>query len=131
MKTEPYFMRNKDWYYFDEAEFCYKLTEKAPPEAVQSYDDFYKEKIVKDKSGNVWFQTMNPLKRFLGDTSSEQFRVYDTSDEAEKHVSIFGVEDATITEDDIKNLREGKTLVCEIMNEYSIMMRLENNENHT
>lgn len=55
MKTEPYFMRNKDWYYFDEAEFCYKLTEKAPPEAVQSYDDFYKEKIVKDKSGNVWF----------------------------------------------------------------------------
>jgi hypothetical protein len=56
MKTEPYFMRNKDWYYFDEAEFCYKLTEKAPPEAVQSYDDFYKEKIVKDKSGNVWFE---------------------------------------------------------------------------
>lgn len=33
---------------------------------------------------------MNPVKRFLGDTSSEQFRVYDTSDEAEKHVSIFG-----------------------------------------
>ena len=74
---------------------------------------------------------MNPLKRFLGDTSSEQFRVYDTSDEAEKHVSIFGVEDVTITEDDIKNLRAGKTLVCEVMNEYSIMMRLENNENHT
>ena len=57
---------------------------------------------------------MNPLKRFLGDTSS-----------------IFGVEDVTITEDNIKNLREGKTLVCEIMGEYSIMMRLENNENHT
>jgi hypothetical protein len=74
---------------------------------------------------------MNPLKRFLDDTSSEQFRVYDTSDEAEKHVSIFGVEDIPITEDDIKNLREGKTLVCEIMNEYSIMMRLENDENHT
>ena len=74
---------------------------------------------------------MNPLKRFLGDTSREQFRVYDTSDEAEKHVSIFGVEDVTITEDDIKNLREGKRLVCEIMNDYSIMMRLENDENHT
>nr|DAK95272.1 MAG TPA: hypothetical protein [Caudoviricetes sp.] len=54
---------------------------------------------------------MNPLKRFLGDTSSEHFRAYDTSYEAEKHVSIFGVEDVTITEDDIKNLREGKTLV--------------------
>lgn len=74
---------------------------------------------------------MNPVKRFLGDTSSEQFRAYDTSDEAEKHVSIFGVEYATITEDDIKNLRDGKTLVCEIMDEYSLMMRLENDENHT
>lgn len=74
---------------------------------------------------------MNPLKRFLGDTSSEQFRAYDTPDEAEKHVSIFGVEDVTITEDDIKNLRAGKTLVCEIMDEYSIMLRLKNNENHT
>ena len=74
---------------------------------------------------------MNPLKRFLGDRQNKQFRGYYTSDEAEKHVSIFGVEDVTITEDDIKNLREGKTLVCEIMNEYSIMMRLENDENHT
>ena len=74
---------------------------------------------------------MNQLKKFLGDTSREHFRVYDTSDEAEKHVSIFGVEDVTITENDIKNLREGKTLVCEIMDEYSIMMRLENDENHT
>lgn len=74
---------------------------------------------------------MNPLKRFLGDTSSEHFRVYDTSDEAEKHVSIFEVENVTITEADIKNLRDGKTLVCEIMDEYSIMMRLENDENHT
>lgn len=68
---------------------------------------------------------MNPLKRFLGDTSSEQFRVYDTSDEAEKHVSLFGFEDVTITEEDIKNLRAGKTLVCEIMNEYSVLVHLE------
>lgn len=27
-------------------------------------------------------QTMNPLKRFLGDTSSEKFTAYDTADEA-------------------------------------------------
>jgi hypothetical protein len=74
---------------------------------------------------------MNPLKRFLGDTSSEHFRVYDTSDEAKRHVSIFGFEDVTITEEDIKNLREGKTLVCEIMDEYSIIMHLESDENHT
>lgn len=53
MKTEPYFMRNKDWYYFDEAEFCYKLTKKAPTKAVQSYDEFYKDEIIKDKNGEA------------------------------------------------------------------------------
>lgn len=37
----PYFMRNEDWYYFDEEEFRYKLTDKATPEAVESYNSFY------------------------------------------------------------------------------------------
>ena len=37
----PYFMTNKEWYYFDEKEFCYKLTEKATEEAKQSYKEFY------------------------------------------------------------------------------------------
>lgn len=74
---------------------------------------------------------MNPLKRFLGYTSSEQFTAYDTVDEAKKHISMFGYDDVSITEDDIKNLRAGKTLVCHIMDEYSVVMRLENNENHT
>ena len=40
---EPYFMKNKDWYYFDEKEFCYKLTDKAPEEAKKSYKEFYAE----------------------------------------------------------------------------------------
>lgn len=39
----PYFMTNKDWYYYDEEEFKYKLTDKAPPKAVESYNEFYKE----------------------------------------------------------------------------------------
>ena len=39
---EPYFMTNKDWFYFDEEEFCYKLTDKAPKEAIESYKEFYK-----------------------------------------------------------------------------------------
>jgi hypothetical protein len=39
---EPYFMSNKEWYYFDEEEFCYKLTDKAPKEAVESYEEFYR-----------------------------------------------------------------------------------------
>lgn len=38
---QPYFMSNKDWYYFDENEFCYKLTEAAPEKAKQSYEEFY------------------------------------------------------------------------------------------
>ena len=39
---KPYFMTNKDWYYFDEKEFKYKLTDKATQEAKTSYDEFYK-----------------------------------------------------------------------------------------
>lgn len=74
---------------------------------------------------------MNQLKRFLGDTSSERFTAYDTVDEAKKHISMFGYDDVSITEDDIKNLRAGKTLVCHIMDEYSVVMRLENNADTT
>lgn len=42
MRTaEPYFMTNEDWYTFDEKEFKYILTEKAPEEAIKSYEEFY------------------------------------------------------------------------------------------
>lgn len=40
-QTEPYFMKNDEWYYFDEADFKYKLTDKAPKEAIDSYNKFY------------------------------------------------------------------------------------------
>lgn len=39
----PYFLNNKEWYYYDEKEEKYKLTDKAPKEAVESYKQFYKE----------------------------------------------------------------------------------------
>lgn len=39
--NEPYFMSNPDWYYFDETEFRYKLTDKAPEKAIDSYNEFY------------------------------------------------------------------------------------------
>lgn len=45
---EPYFMQNKDWYYHDEEEGKYKLTDKAPEQAKKSYDDFYKKKYRTD-----------------------------------------------------------------------------------
>jgi hypothetical protein len=41
MLERPYFMENKDWYYYDEDENCYRLTEKAPEKARKSYEEFY------------------------------------------------------------------------------------------
>ena len=40
--SEPFFMTNNQWYFFDEKELCYKLTDKAPEEAIKSYIDHYK-----------------------------------------------------------------------------------------
>ena len=41
MDERPYFMENKDWYYYDEQEGVIKLTDKAPKEAKQSYEEWY------------------------------------------------------------------------------------------
>ena len=40
---KPYFMSNEDWYYWDKKEWKYKLTDKAPPMAIISYNEFYSE----------------------------------------------------------------------------------------
>lgn len=47
--AKPYFMEDPRWYYFDEKEFCYKLTEKAPETAKKSYEEFYMQLRGKDK----------------------------------------------------------------------------------
>ena len=39
----PYFMENKEWYYWDAKEWKYKLTDKAPEKAIKSYNEFYKK----------------------------------------------------------------------------------------
>lgn len=44
---KPYFMENKEWYYFDEENFCYKLTDKAPKKAIESYKEFYDNDPIK------------------------------------------------------------------------------------
>ena len=41
LNEEPYFLSNKDWFYYDEEEFCYNLTDKATKEAIKSYNEFY------------------------------------------------------------------------------------------
>lgn len=43
MREMPYFMTNKDWYTMDldDDERGYKLTENAPQDAIDSYNEFY------------------------------------------------------------------------------------------
>lgn len=37
----PYFMENDDWFYYDEESEIFKLTDKAPEKAIESYKEFY------------------------------------------------------------------------------------------
>jgi hypothetical protein len=37
------FLQNEEWYYWNEEEWKYKLTDKATKEAQESYKEFYKE----------------------------------------------------------------------------------------
>ena len=39
-----YFLKNKEWYYYDASEGKLKLTDKAPQEAIDSYNEFYSDK---------------------------------------------------------------------------------------
>lgn len=41
IQKQPYFMENEEWYEYDNEKGKYILTEKAPQEAVDSYNDFY------------------------------------------------------------------------------------------
>ena len=43
MLDRPYFMKNRDWYYFDGERFV--LTDKAPEEAKKSLAEFYEEDV--------------------------------------------------------------------------------------
>lgn len=43
MVDMPYFMENEKWFYFDISEKKYKLTDKAPKKARESYKEFYSE----------------------------------------------------------------------------------------
>ena len=40
---KPYFLTNKEWYYYDMDSGRYKLTDKAPKKAIDSYNEYYKE----------------------------------------------------------------------------------------
>ena len=51
---KPYFMENEEWYYFDEKDFKYKLTDKATNKAIESYNEWYKDKTYEDENGDFW-----------------------------------------------------------------------------
>lgn len=53
-KDLPYFMKNKEWYFFDKKEGIYKPTEKAPSSAVKSIEQFNAEHIYTDEDGETW-----------------------------------------------------------------------------
>lgn len=36
----PYFMKNKNWYFFNYKKDKYELTKKAPKKAIESYKEF-------------------------------------------------------------------------------------------
>lgn len=50
----PLFMKNKEWYYFDEKECLYKPTDKAPSEVIESIIQFNSEHNGEDENGNRW-----------------------------------------------------------------------------
>jgi ubiquitin C-terminal hydrolase len=39
----PYFITNKEWYYYDDKEEIFKLTDKATEKAKESYIEYYNE----------------------------------------------------------------------------------------
>jgi hypothetical protein len=38
---KPYFLTNETWYYHDEKDMVFKLTDQAPQDAIDSYNEFY------------------------------------------------------------------------------------------
>lgn len=47
----PYFFENKEWYYYDmDKDKCF-LTDKAPRKAIDSYNEWYKDKFHGDE---IW-----------------------------------------------------------------------------
>ncbi len=48
----PYFLENEEWYRFDEVNWRYVLTDKAPQEAVDSYNEYY-DGLKPDKDGYI------------------------------------------------------------------------------
>lgn len=57
MQVMPLFLENEEWYVEDseDEEYGYKLTDKAPQEAIDSYNEFYgKTVFLEDEAKEVF-----------------------------------------------------------------------------
>lgn len=91
VRDKPYFMSNKEWYVFNEEKWKYELTDEAPQEAIDSYNDFYKKKIVIDEEGNE--SEVNPDIGEEGADDDDDFYGDDDDDDNERQaMNLFGLQ---------------------------------------
>ena len=78
MKLMPFFMTNDAWYTYDDENEMWVLTDKAPPEAVKSYEEYYAEgdehligfeKLINDPEGALaeFEETYKRLREIYGE----------------------------------------------------------------
>ena len=58
VQEKPYFLENEEWYTYNIEEGKYELTDKAPQEAVESYNEFYADSVKVEENGE--FSIENP-----------------------------------------------------------------------
>ena len=58
VQEKPYFLENEEWYTYNIEEGKYELTDKAPQEAVESYNEFYADSVKIEENGE--FSIENP-----------------------------------------------------------------------
>lgn len=54
VEKRTFFKRNPEWYYYDENDYLH-LTEKAPPEAVESYEYWNEIYELSQKEGIIFY----------------------------------------------------------------------------
>lgn len=61
MPDRPYFLKNKEWYYFDEKNHCYVLTDKATEKARKSFKDYYSHSDVITNDNKAFNDLINKI----------------------------------------------------------------------
>lgn len=64
----------------------------------------------------------------MNQMEAQKMVFFDTAKEAWKHTSCWGYEDFVLTESDIQKLKQGKILLIDVKNEYTIAIAFEKGE---